>query len=188
MKNTNSKLDPNEVTEFLTVLADRFQNNMQRHADLAWDDVKNRLEAHPDKLIVLLEMERTEGEPDVVGFDAATGSYIFYDCSAESPKGRRSLCYDRKALDARKANKPDNSALDMADEIGVSILTEEEYRYLQQLGNFDLKTSSWVSTPDAIRKLGGAIFCDRRYNQVFTYHNGADSYYSARGFRGAIQI
>jgi len=188
MKNNSRKLDSNEIAELLAVLSDRFHNNMQRHADLKWDDVRKRLEAQPDKLVVLAEMERTEGEPDVVDFDAATESYIFYDCSVESPKGRRSLCYDRKALDARKANKPENSALDLAEEIGIRMLTEEEYKRLQQLGQFDLKTSSWVSTPDAIRKLGGAIFCDRRYDQVFTYHNGADSYYSARGFRGAINI
>ena len=188
MKNSNMQLSAEEITELLTVLADRFHKNMQRHADFKWDKVKSRLETQPDKLVVLAAMERTEGEPDVVGFDVASGAYIFYDCSPESPKGRRSICYDRKALDVRKANKPENCALDMAKEIGIDILTEEQYRSLQQLGNFDLKTSSWVATPTEIRKHGGAIFCDRRYNQVFTYHNGADSYYSARGFRGAVKI
>lgn len=188
MKNSNVELDPKEMAELLTILAERFHKNMSRHPNLQWENVKARLEAHPDKLAVLWEMERTEGEPDVVAFDAVSGAFIFYDCSPESPKGRRSICYDRKALDARKANKPENCALDMAKEMGVDILTEEEYRKLQQLGAFDLKTSSWVATPPEIRKHGGAIFCDRRYDHVFTYHNGADSYYGARGFRGSLHV
>jgi len=166
----------------------RFEKNGNRHKGLDWADVQARLEANPEKLWSLYEMERTGGEPDVVGHDKKGGEYLFYDCSAESPKGRRSLCYDREALDERKEFKPENSAIDMANSMGIEILTEEEYRDLQQLGNFDTKTSSWVKTPDNIRKLGGALFCDRRYDQVFLYHNGAQSYYAARGFRAALRI
>ena len=161
---------------------------MNRHKGLEWAGVQSRLEANTEKLWSLNEMEKTGGEPDVVGRDKKTGEYIFYDCSAESPKGRRSLCYDRAALDSRKENKPKNSALDLAAAIGIEILTEEEYRALQKLGSFDLKTSSWVKTPADIRKLGGALFCDRRYDTVFVYHNGAESYYAARGFRGSLKV
>jgi len=174
--------------ELLKVLKTRFEKNMNRHKGLEWIEVQARLEAHADKLWSLDEMERTGGEPDVVGHDKKTGEYVFYDCSAESPKGRRSLCYDRQALDFRKEHKPDNSALDMAAEMGISLLTETEYRELQQLGAFDTKTSSWVITPAGIRKLGGALFCDRRYDTVFLYHNGAESYYAARGFRGSLRV
>jgi hypothetical protein len=174
--------------ELLKTLKDRFEKNMNRHKGIEWPKVQAKLGAHTNKLWSLQEMERTGGEPDVVGYDKKTGEYIFYDCAAESPNGRRSLCYDREALDSRKENKPANSAMDMAGAIGIEILSEEEYRELQQLGNFDTKTSSWIKTPPAIRKLGGAIFCDRRYNQVFTYHNGAESYYAARGFRGVVRV
>ncbi|HEX5127400.1 MAG TPA: DUF4256 domain-containing protein [Rhodocyclaceae bacterium] len=174
--------------ELLETLKARFEKNMNRHKGLEWTDVQARLEANVEKLRALDEMERTGGEPDVVGYDKKTGEYIFYDCSAESPKGRRSLCYDRQALDSRKENKPENNAMDIAASIGVELLTEEQYRTLQQLGNFDMKTSSWVKTPSDIRKLGGALFCDRRYDTVFTYHNGAESYYAARGFRGSLRV
>lgn len=174
--------------ELLRTLKARFENNMNRHKGLAWADVQAKLEANTAKLWSLNEMENTGGEPDVVGRDKKTGEYIFYDCSAESPKGRRSLCYDRAALDARKENKPANSAMDMAAAMGIEILTEEQYRELQELGRFDAKTSSWVETPADIRKLGGAIFCDFRYGHVFVYHNGADSYYAARGFRGSLRV
>jgi len=161
---------------------------MNRHKGLEWSKVQAKLEANGEKLWSLNEMERTGGEPDVVEYDKSSGKYIFYDCSAESPKERRSLCYDREALNSRKEFKPANSAIDMAAEIGIELLTEEQYRHLQELGNFDLKTSSWVKTPVAIRKLGGAVFCDRRYNTVFLYHNGAESYYAARGFRGSLRV
>jgi hypothetical protein len=161
---------------------------MNRHKDLEWAKVQAKLEANSEKLWSLNEMETTGGEPDVVGFDKKTGEYVFYDCSAESPKGRRSVCYDREALNARKENKPKDSAMDMATAIGIEILTEEQYRELQKLGEFDLKTSSWIQTPSEIRKLGGALFCDRRYDHVFLYHNGADSYYAARGFRGSLTV
>jgi hypothetical protein len=177
-----------EREELLFVLKSRFEKNMNRHQGLAWDKIQARLEANPEKLLSLNAMENTGGEPDVVGFDKKSGEYIFYDCAAESPKGRRSICYDREALDARKENKPANSALEMAAEIGIEILTEEEYLELQMLGKFDLKTSSWVKTPAEIRKLGGALFCDRRYDKVFMYHNGAESYYAARGFRGSLRV
>ncbi len=174
--------------ELLAALKARFEKNMNRHDSLEWADVQARLEANPEKLRSLHEMERTDGEPDVVGHDKETGEYIFYDCSAESPKGRRSVCYDREALESRKEHKPANSAMDMAAAMGVELLTEEQYQELQKLGNFDTKTSSWVKTPSGIRKLGGALFCDRRYDTVFLYHNGADSYYAARGFRGSLRV
>ena len=172
----------------LKALKTRFEKNMNRHKGLEWAKVQAKLEANTEKLWSLNEMERTGGEPDVVGHDKKTGEYIFYDCSAESPKGRRSVCYDREALESRKANKPQNNAIDMAADMGIEILTEEQYRELQKLGNFDLKSSSWVKTPANIRKLGGAIFCDRRYDTVFVYHNGAESYYAARAFRGSLRV
>jgi hypothetical protein len=188
MKNTEKKLSPGQREELLGALKARFEKNMKRHPDLEWAEVRAKLEAHAEKLWSLHEMERTGGEPDVVGHDKKTGEYIFYDCSAESPKGRRSLCYDREALESRKEHKPENSTIDMAAAMGIELLTEEQYRELQKLGNFDAKTSSWVKTPSAIRKLGGALFCDRRYDTVFVYHNGAESYYAARGFRGALGV
>ena len=190
MKSTKSteKLSSRQREELLRGLRSRFEKNMNRHEGLAWSQVQGRLEADTEKLWSLYEMERTGGEPDVVGHDKQTGEYIFYDCSAESPKGRRSLCYDRAALDSRKENKPQGNAMEMAAAMGVELLTEEQYRELQKLGNFDNKTSSWVKTPSAIRKLGGALFCDRRYDTVFLYHNGAESYYAARGFRGALRV
>lgn len=174
--------------ELLGTLKARFEKKTNRHPGLAWANVQAKLEANPEKLWSLSEMERTGGEPDVVGFDKETGEYVFYDCSTESPKGRRSLCYDRAALEARKEHKPENNALDLAAALGIELLTEDQYRELQQLGNFDLKTSSWVKTPAEIRKLGGALFCDRRYDTVFVYHNGAESYYAARGFRGSLRV
>jgi hypothetical protein len=181
-------LTPEQVEELLKTLKPRFEKNLNRHKGIEWAKVEAKLEANPGKLWSLNEMERTGGEPDVVGYDKQTGEYIFYDCSAESPSGRRSLCYDREALESRKQHKPKGSAIDMAAAMGIEILTEEEYRELQKLGQFDLKTSSWVKTPPDIRKLGGAIFCDRRYNTVFRYHNGAESYYAARGFRGSLRV
>lgn len=181
-------LSPEQREELLTVLQARFQKHINRHEGVNWAALKTKLEASTDKLWSLYEMERTGGEPDVIAYDSATDEYIFYDCVAESPKDRRSLCYDRKAWEKRKEFKPENTVLDMAAEMGIELLSEEQYRHLQTLGNFDLKTSSWVLTPDAIRQLGGAIFCDRRYNTVFTYHNGAESYYAARGFRGALKV
>ena len=181
-------LSPAEREELLRVLKARFEKNMGRHKGLDWSKVQAKLEANTEKLWSLNEMERTGGEPDVVGHDKKTGEYIFYDCSVESPKGRRSICYDRAALDARKENKPKDSAVDMATAMGVELLTEQEYRELQKLGEFDPKSSSWVKTPPDIRKLGGAVYCDRRYNTVFLYHNGADSYYAARGFRGSLRV
>lgn len=185
---TKKKLTKEQRDELMKVLKARFEKNMKRHQGIEWAKVAGRLEANPDKLWVLDDMEITGGEPDVVGQDKKTGEYIFYDCSAESPAGRRSICYDHEALEKRKENKPASSAINMAAEIGIEILTEDQYRELQQVGNFDTKTSSWVKTPDEIRNLGGAIFCDRRYNHVFTYHNGADSYYAARGFRGSLRV
>jgi hypothetical protein len=182
------ELLPEQREELLSVLKARFEKNKKRHQDLEWDNVQLKLEANPEKLWSLQEMERTGGEPDVVDYDSQTGEYIFFDCSAESPKGRRSVCYDREALESRKEHKPQNSAIGMAAEMGIELLTEEQYRELQKLGNFDTKTSSWVKTPAEIRKLGGAIFCDRRYDQVFVYHNGAESYYAARAFRGALRV
>ncbi len=174
--------------EIFKVLQDRFEKNMNRHKDLEWVKVQAKLEAHTEKLWSLNEMERTGGEPDVVGYDKSADEYIFFDCSAESPKDRRSLCYDREALDSRKENKPTNNAIDIATDMGIEILTEQQYRELQTLGDFDTKTSSWLKTPTEIRKLGGAIFADRRYDHVFVYHNGASSYYAIRGFRGWLRV
>ncbi len=185
---TKKELSPEQREELLKTLQARFEKNKQRHPTLAWADVQAKLEAQPEKLWSLQEMETTGGEPDVVGHDAKTGEYLFYDCAAESPQGRRSLCYDGAALAERKENKPETSAVDMAAAMGVALLTEEEYRTLQTLGEFDTKTSSWVDTPAAIRKLGGAIFADRRYDHVFVYHNGASSYYAGRAFRGALKV
>jgi hypothetical protein len=185
---TRKELSPEQREELVDVLKTRFEKNRNRHAWLEWEQVQARLEANPEKLWSLYEMERTGGEPDVVGRDMETGEFLVYDCSAESPKGRRSLCYDREALDSRKEHKPGNSVMDMAAAMGIELLTEEQYRELQTLGEFDLKTSSWVKTPDGIRKRGGAVFCDRRYDKVFLYHNGADSYYAARGFRGLMRL
>ena len=185
---TKKQLSPQQLEELLKALKARFETNMDRHKGLEWTKVQARLEANPEKLWSLNEMERTGGEPDVVGHNKKSGEYVFYDCSAESPKGRRSVCYDREALEARKEHKPKDSALDMADAMGIEILSEEQYRELQKLGEFDLKTSSWVKTPSDIRKLGGALFCDRRYGHVFLSHNGAESYYAARGFRGSLRV
>ena len=179
---------PEQREDLLKTCQARFEKNMQRHAGLAWAKVQAKLEANPEKLWSLNEMERTGGEPDVVGHDKKTGEYIFYDCSEESPKGRRSLCYDREALDARKEFKPKDNAIDLAFAMGIELLTEEQYRELQKLENFDTKTSSWLKTPSDIRKLGGAIFADFRYGTVFVYHNGAESYYAARGFRGSLRV
>ena len=188
MKNEQRKLSPEQHEEILRTLKTRFEKNLNRHKGLEWDNVQARLETNTEKLWSLNEMETTGGEPDVIGLDTKTGEFIFYDCSSESPKGRRSVCYDRVALESRKQHKPNNSAMDMAADMGIEILTEEQYRELQKLGNFDTKTSSWVITPANIRKLGGAIFCDRRYDTIFVYHNGADSYYAARGFRGSLRV
>ncbi|MFC2248248.1 DUF4256 domain-containing protein [Labrys portucalensis] len=181
-------MSKNGSQDLLDVLKARFDANMKRHKGFEWAKVQARLEANPEKLRSLGEMERTGGEPDVIGEDPATGDYVFCDCAAETPKGRRSLCYDRQALDERKEHKPEGSAVDLAAAIGVDLLTEEQYRALQELGEFDLKTSSWVKTPAEIRKRGGALFCDRRYDHVFTYHNGASSYYAVRGFRGRLKV
>ncbi|GGA24551.1 DUF4256 domain-containing protein [Psychrobacillus lasiicapitis] len=188
MSNGNKELTLEQREELISTLKARFEKHMNRHQDLEWDNVQTKLEANPEKLWSLNEMEATEGEPDVVGYDEKTGEYIFNDCSAESPKGRRSVCYDREALESRKKHKPENSAIDMATEMGIELLTEDQYRELQKLQSFDKKTSSWVQTPANIRKLGGAIFCDWRYDTVFVYHNGADSYYAARGFRGSLRV
>ena len=188
MKSNKKKLSAEQHEGLLKTLKTRFEKNMNRHKGLEWVKVQAKLEANTEKLWSLNEMERTGGEPDVIGHDKKTGEYIFYDCSVESPAGRRSLCYDREALVSRKEHKPKNNAMDLADAMGIEILTEEQYRELQQLGKFDTKTSSWVQTPDAIRELGGALFCDRRYNHVFVYHNGAESYYAARGFRGMVKV
>lgn len=186
--NTGKKLSTGQCVEPLATLKARFEKNMSRHRGLEWTKVQAKLEANPQKLSSLNEMERTGGEPDVVGYDKKTGEYVFYDCSAESPQGRRSICYDRQALDSRKEHKPKNCALDMAAAIGIELLTEEQYRDLQKLGEFDTKSSSWVKTPSDIRKLGGALYCDRRYETVFVYHNGAESYYAVRGFRGLVRV
>jgi len=191
MNNINSnkkELLPEQREDLLKTLKARFEKNLHRHKDLEWAGVQAKLEANSEKLWSLNEMERTGGEPDVVGYDQKTGEYIFYDCSAETPKGRRNICYDRAALESRKEFKPKDNAMDMADAIGIEILTEEQYQALQQLGNFDTKTSSWLKTPSEIRKLGGAIFADRRYDHVFVYHNGAESYYGVRGFRGSLRV
>jgi hypothetical protein len=181
-------LSPEQCADLLGVLKARFEKDMNRHQGLEWDKVQAKLEANAEKLWSLNEMERTGGEPGVVGHDKKTGEYIFYDCSAESPKGRRSVCYDREALESRKEHTPKDNAMDMAAAMGIELLTEEQYRELQKLGDFDTKTSSWVKTPSDIRKLGGALFCDRRYNTVFVYHNGAESYYAARAFRGSLTV
>jgi hypothetical protein len=186
--NYEKELLPEQQEELLRALKTRFEKNKIRHQGMEWAKIQAKLETNPEKLWSLHEMEKTGGEPDVVGYDEKTGEYIFYDCSAESPKGRRSVCYDHEALEARKAHKPENSAIGMAADMGIELLSEAQYRELQLLGNFDTKTSSWVKTPAAIRKLGGALFCDRRYNQVFVYHNGADSYYGARAFRGSLRV
>lgn len=187
-KGNKKELSPKQQEDLLKTLKARFEKNKNRHKSIEWAKVQARLEADPGKLWSLSEMESTGGEPDVVGHDKKTGEYIFFDCAAESPAGRRSFCYDRKALESRKEHKPKNSAVDMAIAMGIELLTEEQYRELQQLGNFDTKTSSWIKTPAAIRELGGAVFCDRRYNTVFLYHNGAESYYAARGFRGSLRV
>ena len=191
MNNINAKkkeLSPEQREELLRVLKARFEKNMNRHKGLEWAKVQDNLQSNTEKLWSLNQMETSGGEPDVIGHDKKTAEYIFYDCSAESPKGRRSVCYDRAALESRKEHKPENTAVDMAAAMGVEILTEEQYRHLQTLGNFDTKTSSWVKTPSDIRKLGGALFCDCRYDTVFVYHNGAESYYAARGFRGSLRV
>ena len=188
MKTNKKELSTEQREGLLRALKTRFDKNMNRHKGLKWAKVQAKLEINAEKLWSLNEMERTGGEPDVVDHDKKTGEYTFYDCSAESPKGRRNVCYDREALESRKEYKPENNAIDMAAAMGIELLTEKEYRELQKLGNFDAKTSSWVKTPSEIRKLGGAIFCDRRYDTVFVYHNGAESYYSARGFRGSLMV
>lgn len=188
MNSNKKKLSAEQQEELLKTLQTRFEKNMKRHKNIEWAKVHEKLKKHPAKLWSLNEMEITGGEPDVVAYDKKTGEYLFYDCSAESPKGRRSICYDHEALEARKEHKPEDSAINMADAMGIDILTEEQYRELQQFGEFDTKTSSWVKTPADIRKLGGAVFCDRRYNTVFLYHNGAESYYAARGFRGSLKV
>jgi hypothetical protein len=185
---TKRELSPAQLEELLRTLKTRFEKNMNRHKGLEWTKAHARLEASPERLWSLGEMERTGGEPDIVGHDKATGEYIFFDCSAESPKGRTSLCYDREALDSRKEYKPKNSATDMAAAMGIELLTEEQYRELQKLGEFDTKSSTWVKTPPDMRKLGGALFGDRRFGRVFFYHNGAESYYSGRGFRGSLRV
>jgi hypothetical protein len=188
MKNIKKNLSSKQRDELLKTLKARFEKNKTRHKGIEWAKVEAKLQSNPEKLWSLNEMEETGGEPDVVGADKKTGEYIFYDCSAESPKGRRSVCYDREALESRKQHKPGNNALDMAAEMGIEILSEEQYRELQKLGDFDTKTSSWVKTPAEIRQHGGALFCDRRYDHVFVYHNGAESYYGARGFRGSLKV
>jgi len=184
---SQKKLTAEQSSELLKVLKNRFEKNMNRHKGLNWEKIQEKLEVAPEKLWSLNEMEETEGEPDVVAYDKKTDKYIFFDCSPESPK-RRSLCYDYQAWESRKANKPESNVIDKAAEMGIELLTEEQYRQLQELGKFDLKTSSWVKTPANIREMGGAVFCDRRYNTVFMYHNGADSYYAARGFRGLLKV
>jgi len=182
------ELSQEKREELLRILKDRYEKNLNRHKGIEWAKVKAKLEANSEKLWSLNEMERTGGEPDVIGYDKQKGEYIFYDCSPESPKGRRSLCYDREAWESRKENKPENNAIDMSSDMGIELLTEEQYRELEKLEKFDTKTSSWLKTPDAIRKLGGAIFADFRYGNVFVYHNGADSYYAVRGFRGSLRV
>nr|WP_320024209.1 DUF4256 domain-containing protein [uncultured Acetobacterium sp.] len=188
MKNEERELSSEQREELLSVLKVRFEKNINRHQGLKWAEIQSKLEANTKKMWSLNEMERTGGEPDVAGYDQATREYIFYDCSSESPNGRRNVCYDREALDSRKENKPENSAVEMAEAMGIELLTEEQYRELQKLGNFDTKTSSWVKTPAEVRKLGGAFFADRRYDHVFIYHNSAPSYYAVRGFRGLLRV
>lgn len=188
MGKKNQEFSSAQCEKLLKTLKDRFEKNMNRHQGLEWNNIQSKLEANREKLWSLHEMERTGGEPDVVGYDKKTGEHIFYDCSPESPNGRRSLCYDQEALESRKENKPKDSAVNMAADMGIALLSEEQYRELQQYEAFDLKTSSWVRTPENVRKLGGALFCDRRYDKIFLYHNGADSYYAARGFRGALKV
>lgn len=188
MDSQKDELTRKEREELLGTLKARFEKNPGRHRKIEWADVQARLEADQAKLRSLMDMEETGGEPDVIGQDKQTGEYLFYDCSSESPKGRRSLCYDREALESRKEHKPKDSAVEMAEAMGIELLSEEQYRELQQLGKFDLKTSSWVKTPDKIRQLGGGLFCDRRYDTIFVYHNGAESYYAARGFRGCLRV
>jgi hypothetical protein len=188
INSSKKELSPEQREELVRALKARFEKNMNRHRGLEWTKVQAKLEGNAEKLWSLNEMERTGGEPDVVGHDKRTGEYIFYDCSAESPKGRRSVCYDREALESRKEHKPEDNAADMAAAMDIELLTEEQYRELQKLGNFDTKTSSWVKTPSDIRKLGGALFCDRRYDTVFVYHNGAESYYAGRAFRGSLRV
>ena len=185
---TKNKLSPARGEELLIILEKRFEKNKHHHPKIEWEKVKEKVKANPAKLFSLNEMEEMGGEPDVVDFNNKTGEFMFYDCSPESPKGRRSLCYDREALDTRKEHKPANTAVDLAKEIGIELLTEEQYRSLQEIEEFDLKTSSWIKTPEKIRNLGGALFCDRRYDTVFVYHNGAESYYAARGFRGCLHV
>ncbi len=186
--NNRKELPSKQREELFHILKARFEKNRNRHKNIEWTKIQEKLEANPEKLWSLHEMESTGGEPDVVAYNKQTGEYIFYDCSVESPKDRRSLCYDGEALESRKEHKPKNSAMDMAAAMGIELLTEEQYRELQQLGTFDTKTSSWIKTPSSIRQLGGALFCDRRYNTVFLYHNGAESYYAARGFRGSLKV
>ena len=188
MNKRTKELSAENHDSLLAILESRFKKNVSRHKGISWEEVKSRLEADPIKLWSINEMEMTGGEPDLIVLDENAGEYAYFDCSAETPKGRRSICYDREALDSRKENKPVNDALTMAKEMGIEILTEDQYRELQKHGKFDLKTSSWIKTPDSIRKLGGAVFCDRRYDAVFVYHNGAESYYAARAFRGMIRI
>jgi hypothetical protein len=188
MKSTKKKASAAQYETLLEILKTRFEKNMKRHKGLDWEKIQEKLEANPEKLRSLDEMETTGGEPDVVAYDKKNGEFVFYDCSEESPKGRRSLCYDGEALASRKENKPKDSAVEMAAAMGIKVLTEEQYRELQKLGEFDMKTSSWIQTPAEIRELGGALFCDRRYDHVFTYHNGAESYYAARGFRGELRV
>lgn len=185
---STNQISPTQHNELLHILKSRFEKNPQRHKNVRWEDVKAKLEKNPDKLRSLHQMEQTGGEPDIIGFDTNTGEYIFCDCSPESPKGRRSLCYDREGLESRKEFKPENTAVDMAADMGIQLLTEEEYTELQQLGDFDLKSTSWVKTPDEIRKQGDAYFCNKRHNRIFTYYNGAQSYYSSRGFRGLFRV
>ena len=187
-KSKTPKLSAAERDKLVATLRARFEENPSRHKSIKWEKVEARLMGSPAKLSSLFQMEETGGEPDVIGYDKNSVEYIFYDCSAETPKGRRSVCYDREALNSRKEHKPKNSALDMAEEMGIEILSEDDYRQLQTLGEFDLKTSSWIETPDKIRRLGGALFCDRRFDHVFLYHNGAESYYAARGFRGKLRV
>lgn len=188
MGKKNQEFSSAQCEKLLKTLKNRFEKNMNRHQGLEWNNIQSKLEANREKLWSLHEMERTGGEPDVVGYDKKTGEHIFYDCSPESPNGRRSLCYDQEALESRKENKPKDSAVNMAADMGIALLSEEQFRALQQYEAFDLKTSSWVRTPENVRKLGGALFCDRRYDKIFLYHNGADSYYAARGFRGALKV